>query len=225
MEQSGDRIAGGHQSRPDRVTGLVKTRRFRFGMPWAALLLSACCAGPAASAQDIHLAGITVPGQTSIAGRTLLLNGSGVRTLLGFRVYVASLYLPAPTRDVARILNGDTARVLHVTLLRDTTTEQNLDALKDGLIDNNTPEELAAIQTEIDLFFTLIKQVHEIPAGTSIVLDYLPGRGTRLRIGDRSLGGIPGERFNRAILKIWLGADPIQFSLKKSLLGLDSPAL
>lgn len=207
------------------MTGLVKTRRNRFGIPWAALLLTACCAGPAASAQDLQLAGVSVPGQASIGGRHLQLNGSGVRTLLGFRVYVASLYLPAPTRDVARILDGDTARSLQVTLLRDTTTEQNLGALKGGLIDNNTPEELAAIQTEIDLFFALIKQVHEVPAGTSIVLDYLPGHGTQLRFGNRILGSIPGERFNRAILKIWLGADPIQFSLKKSLLGLDSPAL
>ncbi len=180
---------------------------------------------PTAPARDLHLAGIPVADQVTVAGQRLQLNGTGVRILLGFRVYVASLYLPAPMRDVGRILEKDTARCLQISLLRDTTTEQNLDALKGGLIDNNTLEELAAIQTEIDLFFALIKQIHEVPAGTSIVLDYLPGHGTQLRIGNRTLGTIPGERFNRALLKIWLGADPIQFSLKQSLLGLDSPAL
>lgn len=176
-------------------------------------------------AQDRYVAGTPIADQVTVSGQRLLLNGSGVRTLLGFRVYVAALYLPMPMRDAARILDGDIARRLHVTLLRDTTTEQNLEALKEGLIENNSQEERAAIQREIELFFALIRQVHEIPAGTHIMLDYLPGHGTLLVIGGRRLGTIPGERFNRAVLKIWLGADPIQVSLKKSLLGIDSPAL
>lgn len=176
-------------------------------------------------ARDLYVAGIPVTEQATVAGQRLQLNGGGVRTLLGFRVYVAALYLPMPMRNAERILERDTARRLQITLLRDTTTEQNLDALKEGLIDNNSPEELAAIQREVELFFALIRQVHEVPAGTHIMLDYLPGHGTLLVIGGRRLGSVPGERFNRAVLKIWLGADPIQVSLKKSLLGIDSPAL
>lgn len=62
--------------------------------------------------------------------------------------------------------------------------------------------------------------MHEVPEGTRITLDYLPATGTRLTIAGRVLGTIPGERFNRAILKIWLGDRPIQLSLKQALLGL-----
>jgi hypothetical protein len=69
------------------------------------------------------------------------------------------------------------------------------------------------------------QQVHEVPAGSAIRLDYLPDRGTHVRIGHRDLGVIPGERFNRALRKIWLGDNPIPLSLKKALLGQDSPAL
>jgi hypothetical protein len=187
----------------------------------AATLLNAA----SAAAREVVVAGIPVAEQATVASQRLLLNGVGVRTMLGFRVYVASLYLPSPMRDTARILDKDTAKSLQVTLLRDTTTEQNLDALKDGMIDNNSPAELDAIQREIDLFFALIKQVHEVPTGTRIQLDYRPGEGTRLKIGNRELGVIPGERFSRAVLKIWLGGDPIQLSLKHSLLGIESSAL
>jgi hypothetical protein len=125
-------------------------------------------------------------------------------------------------REAAQVLNRDTPRRLDVTLLRDTSTEQNLDALMGGMEDNNATEELEAIQAQTDRFFSLIRTVHEIPEGTRITLDYLPDSGTRLSIAGRVLGLIPGERFNRAVMKIWLGDNPIQVSLKKALLGKTS---
>ena len=171
------------------------------------------------------MAGIAVADPAPSAGKRLQLNGTGVRRLLGFRVYVASLSLPEPAHDARQVLEQDTPRLLQVTLLRDTSTELNLDALKEGLIDNNSVAEVEVIKHEIARFLALIQQVHEVPAGTVIQLDYLPGKGTHVRIGQRDLGVVPGERFNRALLKIWLGDNPIQFSLKKALLGQDSQAL
>jgi hypothetical protein len=97
--------------------------------------------------------------------------------------------------------------------------------LKEGLIDNNSPAELEALRGEIARFMGLIRQVHEVPEGTVIQVDYQPGRGTRLSIAAHDLGVIPGERFNRALLRIWLGDKPIQISLKHALLGRDCPAL
>lgn len=204
------------------MTNSIRSARF----PWLSAVvipLLLCPAG--APARDIQLAGITVADHATFTSRKLLLNGAGVRTLFGFRVYVASLYLPEPMREAERVLDGDTARRLQVTLLRDTTTEQNLDALKGGLHDNNNAAELEAIKAEVALFFNLVRRVHEVPAGTVIQLDYLPRAGTLVRIGGRSLGFVPGEDFNRAIMKIWLGGEPIQPSLKEALLGIESPAL
>jgi hypothetical protein len=66
--------------------------------------------------------------------------------------------------------------------------------------------------------------------GSVVVLDYLPGDGTRIALNRRHLDNIPGAAFNRALLKIWLGEQPTQASLKRALLGLpsvvdDEPAL
>lgn len=176
-------------------------------------------------AAALEVAGVRLGEETHLEGRALRLNGAGVRTWLGFRVYVAALYLPRATRDAQTILRQDAPRRLQVTLLRDTTTEQNLDALRGGLEDNHVPAELKAIEAEIAQFFQMIRQVHEVPAGARITLDYLPGSGTRVSIGERYLGTIAGESFNRAILKIWLGEAPIQASLKRSLLGVEKPEL
>lgn len=166
-----------------------------------------------------------LPAQTSVGGQKMLLNGAGLRTFLGFRVYVAALYLPVPMREAGRVLESDTPSRLQLTLLRDTSMEHNLEALRAGLHGNHSAAELEAIKSEIALFFGLIQTVRELPAGTVIQLDYQPGTGVSVRIGGRNLGLIPGERFNRAILKIWLGHDPTQISLKKSLLGIESQAL
>lgn len=187
----------------------------------ARLLLPLLCL--ALPAQASQVAGIAVADQAVIAGIKLQLNGSGVRRLFGFRVYVAALYLPKPMHEATQVLEHDMPRRLQLTLLRDVTTEQNLDALKGGLIDNNSLADMEAIKPEVAHFLVLLQQVHEIPAGSEIRLDYLPGKGTATCIGNRYLGTIPGERFNRALLKIWLGDSPIQLSLKQSLLG--SPSL
>lgn len=191
------------------------------------LLVWLAAAGPGvvipALGQDQDVDGVAVADHASVAGQALVLNGAGLRTILGFRVYVAALYLPERLSRVTDILQGDLPRRMRITLLRDTTTEQNLEALEGGMIANNTPAEMAAVQGDIEHFFSLLRQVREVPAGTAILFDYVPGKGTRLQIGERDLGWIPGQRFNLAVLRIWLGDDPIQVSLKRALLGLERP--
>jgi hypothetical protein len=191
----------------------------------AMLLFMAALIPAAALASGLQVAGIEIAEQARVADGKLFLNGTGVRRLFGFRVYVAALYLPEPARSASQILEHDQPRRLQITLLRDTSAEQNLGALKGGLIDNNSEAELDAIQNEINRFLAALHQVHEVPTGTVIQIDYQPGKGTRTRVGDHDLGLVPGERFNRALLKIWLGDKPIQHSLKQSLLGLEGPTL
>ena len=56
--------------------------------------------------------------------------------------------------------------------------------------------------------------------GMRIRLDWVPGTGTRVSIdGAPADAPIPGEDFYRALLRIWLGPDPVQSDLKRALLG------
>lgn len=172
-----------------------------------------------ATSQTLEVAGVRLTDHVSLAGRNLVLNGAGLRRVMLVRVYVAALYLPAHHHQAQEILDRDTPRAMQLTLLRDLTTDQNLEALKNGLIANNTAAELEAIQGEVERFLGYIRELREVPAGTIIHLDYLPGLGTRVSVGNRVLGTVPGESFNRAVLRIWLGEDPVQTSLKRALLG------
>lgn len=193
----------------------------------AYLLVAAvlACAGPAvcgrAAEQDVVVDGVAVSEQVDQAGRELVLNGAGPRTILGFPIYVAALYLPERLHSVADILGRDQPRQLRITLRHEVSTERNLNALKDGLIANNSPAEMAAINAEVDHFLALLRQFHSLPAGTTVMFDYQPASGTRILVGGKELGSIPGGRFNLAVLRIWLGDAPVQTSLKNALLGLD----
>ncbi len=188
-------------------------------------LILACCLAAAASSPlnaapaSTEVAGVRLPDRVSVAGRDLVLNGAGLRRILYMNLYVAALYLPERRHDTQDILNRDTPRSFQLTLLRDVSTQQNLDVLKDGLIANNSPDEIEAIQQEVDNFLAYIRGLREVPAGTAIQLNYMPGIGTRVSVNGRFLGTIPGEAFNRAMLRIWLGNDPAEGNLKRALLG------
>lgn len=166
----------------------------------------------------MEVAGVGLPPRATLEGQALLLNGAGVRRILLMEIYVAALYLPERRHSASSILEQDTPRRLQLTLLRDVSTHQNLDALKKGLIDNNGPADLAAIQPAVERFLSYIQSLDEVPEGSTIQIDYIPGM-TRISLDGRVLGNVPGKAFNRALLRIWLGDDPVQSSLKKSLLG------
>ncbi len=66
----------------------------------------------------------------------------------------------------------------------------------------------------------------EAKKGDVILLDYLPDSGVNLTVNAQPQGKpIPGEDFQRALLRIWLGDKPSNPDLKKGMLGGRPPAL
>jgi hypothetical protein len=149
----------------------------------------------------------------------LVLNGVGVRHLLFLDFYQAALYLPRRLTNPDVVLNTDMPRRVRITLLRDVSAERDVEFLLAGLKDNNSAEEMAAIQAPLDQFLRLLRALGSVPKGSVVLLDYRPGTGTRVLLDNQLLGTVPGVAFNRSVLKIWLGARPIQNSLKRALLG------
>jgi len=65
----------------------------------------------------------------------------------------------------------------------------------------------------------IFNAVKAAKTGDVIVLDYLPGAGTRVTVNKDNKGTVAGEEFNRALLRIWLGNQPVDATLKKAMLG------
>jgi long-chain acyl-CoA synthetase len=171
----------------------------------------------AAPAFALDVGGVKLDDRAAVGGQELVLNGAGVRTRVVFKVYVASLYLPARTNDVAAAL-ARAPRRIQMNLLRTLAPDQLVDALNEGMQENNSEAELAAVKAQTDQLMAIMRSLGEAKEGNVVTLDFIDG-ATAVGFNGASRGTIPGDAFNKALTKIWLGDKPVQADLKKALLG------
>ncbi len=163
------------------------------------------------------MGGVKVDDKASVGGKELVLNGAGIRTRAIFKVYVASLYLPAKAGDTNAVLASSPRRV-QMNLLRNLSADQLVDALNDGMKENNTEAELAAVKAQVDQLTSIMKAFREVKEKDVVTMDFVDG-ATQVGLNGAVKGTIAGEPFNRALMKVWLGDHPVQGDLKKAMLG------
>lgn len=179
-----------------------------------------CAALPLRAAE---VAGVKIDETARVAGTDLKLNGAGLRSKAIFKVYAMGLYLQDKQVTPAAIIAAPGPKRAHLRMLRNVDATDFGEALSDGLKDNHTEVELKALAPRMAVLIGLMNEIKEAKTGLAIDLDWLPGAGTQVTIGGQPRGKpISGEDFYRALLKIWLGDNPVSGDLKKSLLGQGS---
>lgn len=184
------------------------------GVVTASLML--CGAAQAAEIEGVKLADKV---RLSDAGPELILNGAGLRTRAFFRVYVGALYLLQKTGNAQAVFAGHGPKRVAMHMLRDLGADQLFSALNDGLKANHAPDDLARFEPQMKQLEGIFNALKTAKSGDAILLDYLPDAGTRITVNGEVKGTIPGEEFNRALLRIWLGEQPADAALKKAMLG------
>ena len=171
------------------------------------------------SAGGAEIEGVKLADKAQLGGSELALNGASVRTRVFFKVYVGALYLQKKANATEAVLADSGPKRIAMHMLRDLTAEQLFSALSDGLKNNHAPGDLAKLEPEVKQLEGIFNAVKAAKSGDSILLDYAPGAGTRVVVNGESKGTIAGEEFNRALLRIWLGDQPVEAALKKAMLG------
>lgn len=181
----------------------------------AALLLAAV------PASALEIAGVKVADTITVDGKTLQLNGAGLRTksFLKVKVYVAALYVTQTSTDPAALVALDAPKVIRMTLMRDVDRASMLGAFRDG-IEANSPTQAAALAPRL-------KQVEaafppEFKEGQVMAVVYVPGQGTTVGVEGVKGVAIEGKDFADALFRIWLGPKPTDGGLedlKAALLG------
>lgn len=181
---------------------------------WAILLLVLN-----ASAASYDFAGIHLVDRMNMGTLPLELNGGGIRTKWFFNIYVAALYLPQKQKSAEAIVSADQPRRIVMYILHDLSGSRMYGAFQDGMEDNNTPAELKALDLKMQQMKQIFESVNEVKPGDIVMLDYVPGTGTKINVNGTERGIIEGVEFNRALLRVWLGKNPVQDDLKKGMLG------
>jgi hypothetical protein len=189
-------------------------KRWVLGIAFSALWVAA------AGAATVD--GIGVADRADVGGTALVLNGAGLRTWFFFHVYVGALYLPARTTDAGRALAEPGPKRMSLTLTRSLSADELIDALREGIARNASSTERARIAPQLDALVATMRAIGGAKDGDRIAIDFLPDGTTRITLDGRPQGRpIAGRRFQRDLLAVWLGPDPVQTDLKRALLGGD----
>jgi hypothetical protein len=105
-------------------------------------------------------------------------------------------------------------------MLRDVDADTFSKALADGMRANHDETTMKALEPRIAELDAIMAAAKEAKKGMVILLDWVPGTGTRVVLDGRDSGKpIAGEDFYQALLRVWLGPHPVQGDLKQALLG------
>ena len=178
-----------------------------------------CCLLLSWNASALDLAGVHLADTAKVGDTELRLNGGGIRTKWFFKIYVGALYLPEKQSSPEAIIADERAHRVALYMLHGLSSQRLFNAFLEAIEANHSPAEMAALDAQIQQMRQIFGAVHEVKPGDSIALDYLPASGTRIAVNGIDRGTIAGAAFNRALLKIWLGSNPVQDDLKKGMLG------
>jgi hypothetical protein len=116
-----------------------------------------------------ELAGATMPDTLTVAGKTLKLNGMGLRKKAVFKVYVGGLYLEAPNANAAAILAADAPKALTMHFLRSIEKQKLVDARR--LRGERRPEGRGPEGERREV----LRTVTDVKEGSMTTHSYVPG--------------------------------------------------
>jgi hypothetical protein len=185
---------------------------------YAKILLAAFLALATNLTSAAEVAGVRLEDSAKNGNTDLMLNGAGLRKKLFFKVYVAALYAPKKTANAAEIIESREPRRIEMHMLRDMDADTLINVLKEGLRQNHSESELAALKTDTERFEIVMRGIGNAKSGDLIVIDF-SADGTSIGFNGQAKGGVAGSGFGKALLKVWIGDKPADAGLKQALLG------
>lgn len=180
--------------------------------------------GPAAPIAVAQARAATLEGQrfddtAVLSDRTLRLNGLGLRGVAWVKAFVAGLYLSAPSKDPSQILAMQGPKRLRLKIML-TAPSHELTKSLIRRVNRHEPESVRArLGERLPRLAAMIDGIGELQQGDTLDLDFVPDRGVSLRHNDKPVGApVPGEDLYRAVLKIFVGDNPVDARMREGLL-------
>ncbi len=180
------------------------------------LFLTALLLLPALS-QAIEIEGVKLPDTIQLQGKSLQLNGAGVRTKFFFDIYVGGLYLEQHASSAKAVLADNGSKRITMNILYGEVDKEKLtDGWETGFEKNQSDARMQNLKDRLASFNALFVTAHR---GDSITFDLLSDGSTHVSFNGSEKGAIEGADFQQALLAVWLGKKPADSDLKKAMLG------
>jgi hypothetical protein len=161
------------------------------------------------------------PAKITVGTDQLQLNGRGTRVRVIVSVYEAGLYTKKAVHSADELARVDGAKRLHAVALREVDADTLGRLFMKGISDNNPREDVARLLPSILQVSSLFTERRKLKAGDTFGFDHVPGQGTKLVINGAMQGDwVKDPAFFPVVMRMWLGAQPVDNELKQALLGL-----
>lgn len=168
-----------------------------------------------ASAVTRVVSGIPVPESIQAAGKTLHLNGAGVRRVSIVGAYVVALYLQEPETNPDELVASEQVKAVRLTFRLNIPKGEVMEEFESGIRDNSSKELLPELLHELELVRPIIPNMKR---GQLLSFVYRPGKGTTVSVKGGKSVVIPGKGFADALLRSVVGKKPYDDRLKEDLL-------
>lgn len=189
--------------------------------------LSACLlatvaafAAPQARAADRDIAGVKVAQSLKVAGKSLELNGAGLRYRGPFKVYAAALYTARKVEETEDFHADTGAKRLEITMLREVDSSEMGRMFIHGILKNTPASGQGKLLPDVARMGEMFAAHKRLLPGEQLVIDWLPGQGMQITVRGKVQGEVfKSPEFFGALMNIWLGKSPADWQLKDALLG------
>ena len=166
-------------------------------------------------AHTAELDNVQIPDTLQMDGKTLHLNGYGLRTysILAIHIYVASLYLERLSTNPEEIIQSPETKLLIVRFEHGVSAEEARKAWHDGIL-NNCKAPCHLDPRDVEKFLAVVPAMH---VGDNYSLLFKQHSAT-VTVSGRHIGTISSPQFAEAMLATFLGPNPASPRLKRELL-------
>jgi hypothetical protein len=186
--------------------------------------LVAALASPHARAAEVL--GVKLDDTVKLAGKDLVLSGSGIRMKAVFKVYVLGVYLAKKETTQAAVLAAPGPKRFVLNFQRDLSGDEFGAAFLAGINKNLDKDEKSKLVNPLLKLGEVFETLGSIKKGDVVVGDWVPGAGATLTLnGKPIMAPISEPLFYNAVLRIWYGDKPADGALKNALLGVEAPSI
>ena len=172
----------------------------------------------ATQASAANIAGVNMPDQLQYGGKTMVLNGAGIRKKFFMKIYVGGLYLPKKNKDGDAIMKADEPMSIRLAITSslispDKMKATTMDGFRKAMKGNISP-----LKKEIDQLMNSFDK--GVTKGDVYELTNVPGSGVHIVRNGKLVETIRSQPFKETLFGIWLSKTPVHAGLRAQLLGL-----